>query len=55
MIDEFPILSIAAVRAIGDTQWKVLKNLDLKRLIGSDAMSEGLKSVGVETEEKKIV
>ncbi len=53
MIDEFPILSIAAIRAIGETTMEGIEELRFKETDRIHAMSEGLKSVGIETKEKK--
>ena len=53
MIDEFPILSVAAVRAIGNTTMEGIEELRFKETDRIHAMSEGLKSVGVETKVKK--
>ena len=53
MIDEFPILSIAAVRAIGDSTMEGVEELRFKETDRIHAMSEGLKSVGIETKENK--
>ena len=53
MIDEFPILSIAAVRAIGETQMEGIEELRFKETDRIQAMSEGLRSAGIETKEKK--
>ena len=53
MIDEFPILSIAAIRAIGETTMEGIEELRFKETDRILAMSEGLKSVGVETKVKK--
>ena len=53
MIDEFPILSVAAVRAIGDTKMEGIEELRFKETDRIHAMSEGLRSAGIETKEKK--
>ena len=53
MIDEFPILSVAAVRAIGDTTMEGIEELRFKETDRIHAMSEGLRSAGIETKEKK--
>ena len=53
MIDEFPILSIAAIRAIGETKMEGIEELRFKETDRIHAMSEGLRSVGIETKEKK--
>ena len=53
MIDEFPILSIAAVRAIGETRMEGIEELRFKETDRIQAMSEGLRSAGIETKEKK--
>ena len=53
MIDEFPILSIAASRAIGETTMEGIEELRFKETDRIFAMSEGLRSVGIETKEKK--
>ena len=53
MIDEFPILSVAAVRAIGDTTMEGIEELRFKETDRIHAMSEGLRSVGIETKENK--
>lgn len=53
MIDEFPILSIAAIRAIGETTMEGIEELRFKETDRIHAMSEGLKSVGIETKEEK--
>ena len=53
MIDEFPILSIAAVRAIGDTTMEGIEELRYKETDRIHAMSEGLRSTGIKTKEKK--
>ncbi len=53
MIDEFPILSIAAIRAIGETSMEGIEELRFKETDRINAMSEGLRSVGIETKEKK--
>jgi len=53
MIDEFPILSIAAIRAIGETTMEGIEELRFKETDRIHAMNEGLRSVGIETKEKK--
>ena len=53
MIDEFPILCIAAVRAIGETEMEGIEELRFKETDRIRAMSEGLKSVGIEIKEKR--
>ena len=53
MIDEFPILSIAAIRAVGETTMEGIEELRFKETDRIHAMSEGLRSVGIETKEKK--
>ena len=53
MIDEFPILSIAAIRAIGETHMEGIEELRFKETDRIQAMSEGLRSAGIETKEKK--
>ena len=53
MIDEFPILSIAAIRAIGETTMEGIEELRFKETDRIHAMSEGLRLVGIETREKK--
>ena len=53
MIDEFPILSVAAVRAIGETTMEGIEELRFKETDRIHAMSEGLRSVGIETKEKR--
>ena len=52
MIDEFPILSIAAIRAIGETTMEGIEELRYKETDRIHAMSDGLRSVGIETKEK---
>ncbi len=53
MIDEFPILSIAAIRAIGETTMEGIEELRFKETDRIHAISEGLRLVGIETKEKK--
>ena len=53
MIDEFPILSIAAIRAIGETTMEGIEELRFKETDRIHAMSEGLRLVGIEIKEKK--
>ena len=53
MIDEFPILCIAAVRAIGETVMEGIEELRFKETDRIHAMCEGLRSVGIETKEKQ--
>ncbi len=53
MIDEFPILSIAAIRAIGETTMEGIEELRFKETDRIHAMNEGLRSVGIETKEKR--
>ena len=53
MIDEFPILSVAAIRAIGETTMEGIEELRFKETDRILAMSEGLKSVGVDIKVKK--
>ena len=53
MIDEFPILSIAATRAVGETIMEGIEELRFKETDRIHAMSEGLRSVGIETKENK--
>ena len=53
MIDEFPILSIAAIRAIGETKMEGIEELRFKETDRINAISEGLRSVGIATKEKK--
>ena len=53
MIDEFPILSIAAIRAIGETTMEGIEELRYKETDRIHAMSDGLRSVGIETKEKR--
>ena len=53
MIDEFPILSIAAVKAIGETTMEGIEELRFKETDRIHVMSEGLRSAGIETKEKK--
>ena len=53
MIDEFPILSIAAIRATGETTMEGIEELRFKETDRIHAMTEGLKSVGIETKEEK--
>ena len=53
MIDEFPILSIAAIRAIGETHMEGIEELRFKETDRIQAMCEGLRSAGIETKEKK--
>ena len=53
MIDEFPILSIAAIRAFGETKMEGIEELRFKETDRIHAMSEGIRSVGIETKEKK--
>ncbi len=53
MIDEFPILSVAAIRAIGETTMEGIEELRFKETDRIHAMSEGLRSVGIETKVKK--
>ena len=53
MIDEFPILSVAAVKAIGETSMDGIEELRFKETDRIHAMSEGLRSVGIKTIEKQ--
>ena len=53
MIDEFPILSIAAIKATGDTIMDGIEELRFKETDRIYAMSEGLRSIGIETKDKK--
>ena len=53
MIDEFPILSIAAVRAIGETIMEGIEELRVKETDRINAISKGLRSVGIEIREKR--
>ncbi len=53
MIDEFPILSIAAIKAIGETTMDGIEELRFKETDRIHAISDGLRSVGVEMKEKK--
>jgi len=53
MIDEFPILCIAAVSAIGETEMEGIEELRFKETDRIHAMSEGLRSVGIEIKEKR--
>ncbi len=53
MIDEFPILSIAAIKAIGETTMEGIEELRFKETDRIYSISEGLRLVGIETKEKK--
>ena len=53
MIDEYPILSIAAVKAKGDTIMEGVEELRFKETDRISAMSEGLNMLGVETADTK--
>lgn len=51
MIDEYPILSVVAANATGDTIMRGVKELRVKESDRIDAMARGLRSNGVEVEE----
>ncbi|SLN64671.1 3-phosphoshikimate 1-carboxyvinyltransferase [Pseudoruegeria aquimaris] len=51
MIDEYPILSVVAAFAQGDTVMKGVKELRVKESDRIDAMAKGLRACGVEVEE----
>ena len=53
MIDEFPILCIAAIRAVGETVMEGIEELRFKETDRIYAMSEGLRSLGIETKVKQ--
>ena len=53
MIDEYPILSVAAIKAKGNTIMKGIEELRFKETDRIHAISEGLRSVGIKTKEKK--
>ena len=46
-------LSIAAIKAIGETKMEGIEELRYKETDRISAMSEGLRSIGIETKEKK--
>ena len=48
MIDEYPILAIAAIKAKGDTIMEGIEELRYKETDRIEAICEGLKKVGVE-------
>ncbi|MBO9475327.1 3-phosphoshikimate 1-carboxyvinyltransferase [Shimia sp. R10_1] len=51
MIDEYPVLSVVAAFAEGDTVMKGVKELRVKESDRIDAMAKGLRANGVEVEE----
>ena len=51
MIDEYPILSVVAANAAGDTVMRGVKELRVKESDRIDAMARGLRACGVEVEE----
>jgi 3-phosphoshikimate 1-carboxyvinyltransferase len=51
MIDEYPVLSVVAAFADGQTVMKGVKELRVKESDRIDAMAEGLRAAGVEVEE----
>ena len=53
MIDEYPILSIAAIKAKGNTIMEGIAELRLKETDRISAMCKGLNSIGIETIEDK--
>ena len=53
MIDEYPILSIAAIKARGNTIMEGVEELRFKETDRISAMCEGLNAVGVNTIDKK--
>ena len=53
MIDEYPILSIAALKAKGDTIMEGIEELRVKETDRISAMCKGLNSIGIETIEDK--
>jgi 3-phosphoshikimate 1-carboxyvinyltransferase len=53
MIDEYPILSVAAIKAKGNTTMKGIEELRFKETDRISAMCEGLGLVGVNTIENK--
>jgi len=53
MIDEYPILSIAAIKAKGNTIMKGVEELRFKETDRISAMCKGLNAVGVHTIDKK--
>ena len=53
MIDEYPILSIAAIKAKGDTIMEGVKELRFKETDRIKAMCDGLNLLGIETVENK--
>ena len=53
MIDEFPILSIAAIKAKGNTVMEGIEELRLKETDRITAICKGLNSVGIQTIENK--
>jgi len=53
MIDEYPILSIAAVKAQGNTIMEGVEELRYKETDRINAIIEGLNSIGIETSNKK--
>ncbi len=53
MIDEYPILSIAAVKAQGETHMEGIEELRFKETDRINAISKGLHSLGIETFDTK--
>ncbi len=51
MIDEYPVLSVVAAFAEGDTVMKGVKELRVKESDRIDAMAKGLRAAGVEVDE----
>ncbi|MEY8883332.1 3-phosphoshikimate 1-carboxyvinyltransferase [Donghicola sp. XS_ASV15] len=51
MIDEYPVLSVVAANATGDTVMRGVKELRVKESDRIDAMAKGLRANGVEVEE----
>ena len=51
MIDEYPVLSVVAAFAAGDTVMKGVKELRVKESDRIDAMAKGLRAAGVEVDE----
>jgi 3-phosphoshikimate 1-carboxyvinyltransferase len=51
MIDEYPVLSVVAAFAQGDTVMKGVKELRVKESDRIDAMAKGLRANGVEVDE----
>ena len=49
MIDEYPILAIAAIKAKGDTIMEGIEELRYKETDRIKAMDEGLSSMGIKT------